>query len=133
MSGRKKRLRRQVIDQMLTGAISVPEARARMAWVKTGAYQPPRATAVKSAGPVTGYERYYAHPDPQVREWARAAAEQGLVTKSLRPGRAAAVPRPGGARAAVWGPGPDGRMGWRVPQAEGPYGVRIAPDGIAGR
>ena len=42
MSGRKKKLRQKVIDQMLAKQISVPEARARLASLKTGVYQAPR-------------------------------------------------------------------------------------------
>jgi hypothetical protein len=38
---------------------------------------------VKSATPVTGYEQYDTHPDPQVREWAREAAYRAMVTKGL--------------------------------------------------
>ena len=138
MSGRKKKLRMQVIDAMLSKQISVPEAQARMGWVKTGVYQPPhagrpRAVAVKSAGPDTRYERYLASTDPQIRQWAEAAAHQDLVTKGLVPWEAPAGQQAGRVRAAVWAPGPDGRPGWQVPQAAGSHGVRIAPDGVAGR
>ncbi len=138
MSKRKKKLRLQVIDAMLAGAISVPEAQARMGWVKTGVYQPPhtgkpRTIAVKAAGPAIRYEKYLTSTDPQIRQWAEAAAHQDLVTKGLVPWEAPARQQAGQVRAAVWALGPDGRLGWQVPQATGPHGVRIAPDGIAGR
>ena len=137
MSKRKKRLRRQVIEQMLAKKISVPEARARMDWVKKGRYQPPRAgkpgaMAVKSAGPVTGYERYDTHPDPQVREWARAA-HRDLVTKGLVPWETPARQQPGNVKAMVRAPGPDGTAGWRVLRTAPPSGPPVVPPGTAGR
>jgi hypothetical protein len=131
VSGRKKLLKQQVIGDMFAGKISVPEARARMAWIKSGDWQPAvRAMAVKSAAAVTGFERYDAHPDPQVREWARAAAEQVLVRKGLMPG-----PAPGRESRTVRfvpGTGPDGRFRWEQPQAREP-GLGFAPPGTAGR
>lgn len=136
---RKKKLRMRVIDQMLSRQISVPEAKARWAWIKTGVYQPPargggsRGTALKSAAPVTGYERYDAHSDPQVREWARAAAHQAMLTKGLvpwvEPGRGDGST----VRAIVRAPGPDGTLDWRPVRADVPPGPPIVPPGIAGR
>jgi hypothetical protein len=90
MSGRNKKLRKQVIGQMLAKQISVPEARARITWLRTGRYQPPQqAPAVaKSARPapqpVPAWVRElrlarqvlsatYTEPsDPVLREGARA-------------------------------------------------------------
>lgn len=135
MSGRKKKLRMRVIDQMLAGQITVPEARAQMAWIKAdGSQAPPRAplAAVKSAAPGTGYEMYYAYPDPQIREWAAAAAERAMVTKGLLPGSAAAS-APGEVRALVRGCGPDGSFGWRQVRAAAPSGPPVVPPGVAGR
>jgi hypothetical protein len=137
MSGRKKKLRRKVIDQMLAKEISVPEARARIAWVNTGRYQAPRqaghqGAALKSARPGSEWERYYSSPDPEIRERAREAARQELVTKGMLPGPAAR-PDPGSGRALTWAPGADGGFGWQRPQAAAPPGLQIAPPGTAGR
>jgi hypothetical protein len=139
VTGRKKKLKQQVIDQMLARQISVPEAKARWAWIKTGRYQPPRrpgagqAMAVKSAGPVTGYEQYDAHPDPRIRERARAAAHQEMLAKGLVPWAEPARGDGSNVRGLVWAPGPDGRPGWRAVPAAPAAGPPIVPPGIAGR
>jgi hypothetical protein len=99
VSGRK-RLKQQVVDDMFAGKISVPEARARIAWVRTGVYKSAqqageaRAAVMKSAGPVTGFEQYFDSADPQIREWARAAAHRSMVTKGLVPWAAPAGSSP---------------------------------------
>ena len=139
MSGSRKKLRQQVIDQMLTKQISVPEAKARWTWIKTGRYQPPRrpgaceAMAVKAAGPVTGYEQYDAHPDPRIPRAGRVAAHQEMVTKGLAPWAEPGRRQAGDVRALVWAPGPDGESGMAPPQAAPPPGLQIAPPGTAGR
>jgi hypothetical protein len=163
VSGRKKKLRRQVIDAMFCGAIGVPEARARMAWIDTGVYRSASGggMAVKSAngyerlgagmyrppwrqggGPVpagdpgglpAGYELFIHSTDPGIREGARAAAEQAMVTKALGPGRAPAGQQGGTARALVWARGPDGTFGYQQVRVPGPPGPPPVPPGVAGR
>jgi hypothetical protein len=136
---RKKKLRKQVINQVLSKQISVLEAQARWAWIKTGRYQPPRragvsrGTVVKSAAPATGWGRYDNLSDPQFREWAREAAQQEMVTKGLLPGPAPGRGKGGAGRTLVWAPGPDGTFGWQPVRVEAPPGPPIVPPGIAGR
>lgn len=135
----KKKLRMRVIDDMFTGKISVPEAKARIAWVKSGLYRPPvqhgasRVAVMKSAGQLTGFEQYFDSADPQVREWARAAAHQAMVTKGAVPWEPPARQQAGDARAIMRAAGPDGTAGWRVLREALPAGPPFVPPGIAGR
>lgn len=88
---KRNKVARQVIDDMFAKRISVPEARARLEWVKKGKYQaqrpgPRRAAVVKSASVTTGYEQFLASANPQIRETARsaqAAQVAGMVEEAV--------------------------------------------------
>lgn len=67
-------------------------------------------------------------PDPVARE----AARQALVNEGMLPGDRDDRVTAKSVRIARWGPGPDGKPGWQVPQAAAP-GLQIAPPGTAGR
>jgi hypothetical protein len=96
---RKKKFKQQVIDQMLNKQISVPEARARLASLKTGAYQAPGGELVqKSAAggtpaPVspaslwTGLDHglFYQY-EHDSRPERRESARQALVDRGMLPG-----------------------------------------------
>jgi hypothetical protein len=104
VSGRNKKLRKQVINQMLAKKISVPEARARDAWLKTGRYQPPRQApaAAKAVVPekfkVNEAHQALVDAGPaamaawHARQVLRAAAAESCnpnIRENIRPGKGA--------------------------------------------
>jgi hypothetical protein len=156
VSGQMKRhakMARKVVD----GKLTVTEARRRLGMPPLPA-RPPRPAVAKSAAPrpippgpagrspvVTSLAVPSSQMTPRQRALldraenlrdpvARELARQALVDEGVLPGQRQEMATKSAA-GIVWAPGPDGRFGWRAvqPRPDGPAGLRIVPDGVAGR